>query len=119
MIVVAALLACLSLYLGLLGSDNALSIKETLNVLIARAPAGTTYELGPYFWAMHTTFIPTIMYLIVIALAYIGKLIILPIFHVFRKGRELEKPHDLTAGVFAFVAVLFVAISRLLSRIAT
>lgn len=115
--VVAALLACLSLYFGLLGSDNALSITETVNVLIARAPSGTTYELGPYFWAMHTTFIPTALYLVIIMLAYIGKLIILPVFHVLKKGHELDKPHDLSAAVLAFVAALFLALAGLLSRI--
>jgi len=113
---VAAFIACLSLYLGLLGSDNALSIKETVNVLVAHSPSGATYELGPYFWAMHTTFIPTIIYLTVIALGYVGKLFILPIFHVFRKGHAIDKPHDLTAAVFAFVTVLFAALGGLLSR---
>ena len=114
---VAAMLACLSLYLGLLGTERAITIREAVNVLVALAPAGTTYELGPFFWAMHTTFIPTLMYLTVIVLAYIGKLIVLPVFHVLKKGHELEKPHDLTAAVFAFVAVVFVAIGGLLGRI--
>jgi hypothetical protein len=116
-IVAAAFLAYLSLYLGLVGSDNALSITETVNVLIGRAPSGGTGELGPYFWAMHTTFIPTAIYLTVIMLAYIGKLIILPVFHVLKKGKELEKPHDLSAAVFAFVAVVFLALAGLLNRI--
>ncbi len=117
--IVAGVLACLSLYLGLLGSEHALTLRETTRVLVARAPSGGTYEFGPYFWAMHTTFIPTLMYLTTIALAWIGKLIILPVFHVMKKGNELEKPHDLTAAVFAFVAVLFMALAGLLSRMAS
>ena len=66
---------------------------------------------------MHTTFIPTFTYLTVITLAWIGKLIILPIYRTLERGHEHENPHDLTAAVFAFVTVVFMAIANLIGKI--
>jgi hypothetical protein len=49
-VIVAALLACGSLFFGLIFTPNALAPGEVLSVLIGRAPDNTQYELGPCFW---------------------------------------------------------------------
>ncbi|MEE8577898.1 MAG: hypothetical protein V3T31_11635, partial [candidate division Zixibacteria bacterium] len=104
---IAAILACASLYLGLLGSELALTIPQTLRVLFGLAPAGAGYELGPYFWVMHTTFLPTAVYLALIALCWIGKLIVLPLSMILGKARVIEKPHILSAVACTLMAVVF------------
>ncbi len=62
------------------------------------------YAFGLYFWAMHTTFLPTLGYMALILLFWIAKLVVLPVAKVLKKGREIDKPHSLMAGLFAFVA---------------
>jgi len=105
-IVVAALLACCSLYFGLMLTSKALSVSEVLNVLLAKSPDGYSLELGPYFWAMHTTFLPTLLYLGLIFAAWLGKALLTPVEWFFGKGQESSNPLKLTSalcGVFMAV----------------
>ena len=106
-IIVAALLACASLYFGLVGTDHALSIGQVLRVLVALSPESSGFETGPCFWAMYTTFIPTLIYASIILMCYLAKLLVLPVAHILFKGKESEKPHHLMAALFALVAVIF------------
>ncbi len=107
-VAVAALFACSSLWLGLIGTDHALSMSQVLGVLFARSAENTTvYAFGPYFWAMHTTFLPTLGYMALILLFWVAKLVVLPVAGVLKRGRKTDiKPHSLTAGVFAFVGAV-------------
>ncbi|MBA7697133.1 hypothetical protein ES703_105791 [subsurface metagenome] len=59
-VVATAVFAWASLYCGVAFTDRHLSIIETTRVLVALSPDGGHFEIGPYFWAMHTTFIPTL-----------------------------------------------------------
>lgn len=104
-LMVAALFACASLWLGLIGTQHALSIKQVLGVLFAKsADDAAGNALGPYFWAMHTTFLPTLGYMALILLFWVAKLVVLPVAKVLEKGRKTDiKPHSLMAGLFGFV----------------
>lgn len=110
-IVVAALLAGASLYVGLIGTDQALSLQQVGYVLIGMSHETQQWEIGPYFWAMHTTFLPSLLYLSLILFTWVGKLIVLPIAGIFRKGGEIEKPHHYTAGALFLVAAALFALS--------
>ena len=109
-IVVGALLACASLYFGLIFTSHALSITEVCRVLVGLAPDGQHFEIGPYFWAMHTTFIPTLCYLSLIFFCWLGKLFVLPIAALLSKGQYVEKPHHLTAGALLLLGAIFTAL---------
>ncbi len=115
-VAVAAVFACASLYCGVAFTDRHLSIIETARVLVALSPDGGHFEIGPYFWAMHTTFIPTLLYLILITLCWVGKLLVLPIASILSRGAVVEKPHSLTAGVFLFIAAVFGVIGTGIDR---
>lgn len=110
-VIIAALFACASLYFSFIYSDNHISLLETLRVLVGLSPESNSFEFGPRFWVMHTTFIPTLVYLSIILFCWIGKLFILPIALFTNRAMLIEQPHHLTAGVFAFLAVLFTIIS--------
>jgi hypothetical protein len=110
-VAVAAVFAWASLYCGVAFTDRHLGIIETARVLVALSPEGGHFEIGPYFWAMHTTFIPTLLYLILISLCWVGKLLVLPVASILSRGAVVEKPHHLTAGVFLFIAAVFGVIS--------
>lgn len=105
-IIVAAFLACISLYVGLLYSKNELLIGEVLLILIGKAKSGYGFELGPLFWAMHTTFIPTFIYLLFITVGFLGKSLITPIKWFFGKGQEHKNPFALTAALFTILATI-------------
>lgn len=113
-VLIAALFACCSLYFGLLKSEFSLTFMETVNILIARSPAGNTWDLGPYFWAMHTTFIPTLLYLFFILLTLIGKYFTLPFMKLIKGASGAEKPHYATATTFGFIGAVFAASAKFL-----
>jgi len=106
-VLLAVLLACGSLYFGLLLSEKELSLRQVLFVLIGRVPTGENIELGPYFWAMHTTFLPTIAYLSILLMAWLGKTMLTPIRWFFGKGHEHKNPLALTAALFTLIATIF------------
>ncbi len=115
-VVVAAVFAWASLYCGVAFTDRHLGIIETARVLVALSPEGGYFEIGPYFWAMHTTFIPTLLYLILITFCWLGKLLVLPVASILSRGAVVEKPHSLTAGVFLFIAAVFGVIGTGIDR---
>ena len=105
--VAAALFACASLYIAMIFTAKQLSITEVINALIARSHDGNKVHLGPYFWVMHTTFIPTVLYLGLILVTWIGKVILIPAEWFFGKGQAHSNPLKLTTGLCGiFVAVL-------------
>jgi hypothetical protein len=106
-LVAAAALACFSLWIGLLGTDQQLSIPAVLHVLVGRNPSGSSLELGPFFWSMHTAFIPTATYLLLVVTCWVGRLVVLPVHALFARAKEIDNPHHQTAMLFAFMAVVF------------
>ena len=106
-LLVAAMLACLSLYLGLVLTSKALSLGQTLNVLVGLSPGGARAEAGPYFWAMHTTFLPTLAYLGLIAVACMGKALLIPVRWFLGVGHESKIPLKVTAALFGVLVALF------------
>jgi hypothetical protein len=105
-LVVSVVTACCSLYVGLVFTDNALSVAQTLHVLIGRSPDGLRIDLSPYFWVMHTAFIPTLLYCVTILMCWLAKAFLLPVRWFFGKGQELKNPLKLTAGIFALLAAV-------------
>ncbi|HEV7643750.1 MAG TPA: hypothetical protein VGO50_07350 [Pyrinomonadaceae bacterium] len=105
-IVVAGVFAICSLYFGLIFTDKALSLQETFHVLFARSADNTYWGLSPYFWVMHTTFIPTLLYLSLILFCWIAKALLIPVKWFFGLGQENKNPLKLTGlllGVFAAI----------------
>ena len=113
-LLVAAAFAIFSLYFGLLGTGLSLPVVGSFNVLVARDPTGSGPALGPYFWVMHTTFLPTAAYLLVILLYYLGKLVVLPVSSVLARGAIKQEPHRLTSLTLAFAAALFGAVAAVI-----
>ena len=106
-LILAAIFACCSIYFGLIFSSKQIAVHEVLNILKGRTLDGSNSELGPYIFTMHTTFIPTLILLVFIFVGWIAKVVILPLYQVLYKGKELDHPHSLTAGVFGFVGAIF------------
>lgn len=105
--IIAGLIACFSLYLGLISTPHALSINQIMNVLSARSIDGKSFEIGPYFFVMCTMFIPITFYLSIVFVSCLGKIALIPIEKFFAKGRELDQPLNYTAAVFAILGAFF------------
>ncbi len=101
---IAVVLALGSLHLGLAGTEKALSTRELLNVLFARSPDGSGWQLGPYFWVMHTAFLPTVGYLGLIMVCWLGKVVLIPVHWFFGVGHEHKNPLTLTGWLFAVLS---------------
>jgi hypothetical protein len=103
----SSLLAVTSLYLGLFGTKYNIGLDQTFNVLIGKSIDGLHVSFGPYFWAMHTVFLPIFIYIVIIWIAYVAKMFLIPIKIFFGKGQEHKNPLRLTAALFAFLATTF------------
>jgi hypothetical protein len=107
----SGLLACASLYLALVLTDTALSTKEVLHTLIGRSLDGTHLEFSPYFWTMHTTFIPILLYLCFILFCWTAKAFLQPVRWFLGKGKELSSPLNLSAALCVLIAAVFGALA--------
>jgi hypothetical protein len=110
-LITAAVLASASLYFGLVFTAHALSFKSLLHILVARSLDGSRFELSPYFWAMHTTFLPTFFYLGLVLLCWLAKLLLSVVKAFFGKGHTHSHPFKLTAALCALVAAFFTALA--------
>ncbi len=108
---VAAVFACASLYFGLVGTEQALTIPQILNVLMFKSPNGGFYEFGPFFWTMHTTFIPTVIYLFIILLCWLAKFMLQPAHLFFGWARVHNHPLRLTAALCGVFVAVFTVLS--------
>jgi hypothetical protein len=106
-IVLAAIFAVLSLFLGVALTEKALGLAEILYILIGRSSDNSHFEFSPYFWVMHTTFIPTLLYLSLILFCWIGKTMLFPVRWFFGKGQENKNPMKLTGLLFGVFATIF------------
>ncbi|MGP0593947.1 hypothetical protein ACTRXD_15595 [Nitrospira sp. T9] len=106
-LIVAAILSCMALWFGLVGTAQALSTAQLLKVLIGMNPGGEGFSIGPFFWIMHTTFIPTFIFLFILSVCWFGKWAVLPIMGVLERGHQIENPHHHTAMAFALLAAIF------------
>ncbi len=106
-ILLAALFALSSLYFGLLMTDHQLSILQIFYVLAGYAPEGDKLQIGPYFWAMHTAFIPTLTYLLLILIFWFGKLVVIPIDKFLGIAKSHKQPLKITATLLTLVSVIF------------
>lgn len=104
---IAAVFACASLYFGLVFTQQALSLREVVNVLLGRSPSGANIEIGPLFWTMHTAFLPTLVYLALLLMAWLAKALLIPVEWFFGAGQANKNPLKLTVALLTFVSVLF------------
>lgn len=114
----AAALACLSLHGSLLGSTYQLAPEQTLETLLTLNPRAQGFSIGPEFLVMHTSFLPTAAYLLVISLAWFCKALLLPVRWLLGTGRAHQNPVALAISVVSLVAAIMSLIERLLAAFA-
>jgi hypothetical protein len=104
---VSAILACLSLYIGLVGTEHELGLRQVLRVLAGHSVDGARWEIGPYFWAMHTTFIPTALCMFFVLLAVTGKIICKISMRYAEVASAHKRPFALTSALCGVFVAFF------------
>lgn len=92
-----------------------LSIQEIFWSIFARSGDNLSWEIAPWFWYMHTTFIPLIIFTLLILMTLLAKYIVLPIEKNLYKSSIVEKPHQLTSTFLAFVGGISYCVGRIIS----
>lgn len=106
-LVLALLFACASLWCSLASTVNALTIHQVLRVLIARSVDGRRWQAGPFFWMMHTTFLPTVVYVLLVLLAWWTKATLGPVRWFLGRAQHQDiNPIGLTARLIASMAAM-------------
>src|SRR5258708_36394771 len=101
-LILGALFACASLGLGLAFTERKLSFRSLEWTLIGHSQNGSHWEFGPYFWAMHTTFLPTLFYLALISVCWAGKCFLVLTKWFLGKGKLEEiNPLGMTSALAA------------------
>jgi hypothetical protein len=116
-LMLGVLFACGSLWIGV----KSITLAQVTRVLIAHSADGLRWEFGPYFWAMHTTFLPLSFYLFLILLCWAAKTFLSYRARFYERAKERDGL-ALTASFLGSVgallgvaAILIPALSWLLS----
>lgn len=107
----AAVFAVFSLYLGLLGTDNALTVIESTRVLVGLFVDKQLGQYGPVFWVMHSTFIPTLIYCAIIFFALSFKAVFDLMSYVVSFIRESTEPIIVVGTTFGLLGTILVWVS--------
>lgn len=101
----SAAFACFVLVLGI-SAPYQLTLWQVGHVLVGKSPTSNAVELGPLFWVMHTTFLPTLIYVLLTACAWVVKAVLTPIRHFCSVGAIHKDPLKLAAAAFALLATI-------------
>lgn len=113
-IIIASLCAVLSLYCGLVFSENQISFESVLYILVGRNPDSLQIELGPLFWVMHSAFIPTFIYLTIILIAWLGKIQLSFYKMIIKEFKGVENAYAHTASIIGIITAILVVISEII-----
>jgi len=102
----ACVFAVCSIYFGLLGSTNEITIQQSVSQLVGQDALGNAIEFGPLFWTMHTAFIPTLVFWCLIVSVLVGKIVLVVL------GRCLRL--DVKVAALTYWGGLFGAIGTVL-----
>lgn len=115
-IIVSAILSFLVAFFINIVCGLGMDLNDIIYGLIGRSD-NNQWELFPLFWTMHTTFIPTFIFLALILVSIISKLIIIPISKFSRKTIIVDEPHKLMSNLFLFLSVVLASINKLMETL--
>lgn len=114
----AAVLAATSLKAGLSFTPNKIPMWALVRVMVGRSIEGGRWQFGPYFWAMHTTFLPCLAFACVIFLAWSAKLCLRPLEWFLGRGATPEiNPIGLTSALFGCFTAVFTLLATFVAVI--
>jgi len=105
----AAAFSIASIYFSLLGTEFEISPNEAAELLIPNISGNYISGLGPEFWIMHTTFIPTLIYLLVLMSGAILYILFIAALQglVSEDPNEIREPLKVLSALFMVYAASF------------
>lgn len=112
-----ALFAVASIYLSLVGTEHAITLGQSYDLLLPDIVDNSVYGLGPEFWIMHTTFLPTSFYLIVLLTGVLAYFVFiwLPDGVVSQDPNQNQKPLAALASICGIYGLIVQALAILSS----
>jgi len=100
------MLSFFSVKVSVWGRSYDLDFVSCLNVIFAKSPDGMRFELGPLFWLAHTTFIPLLILIFIITIAWLAKLSLIPPRLFLGISHKHSNPNKLTSTFFLLLATI-------------
>ena len=97
-------------------TDQELTFNEIIRVLVALSPNKSSYVLGPYFWVMHSTFLPTLIYLTILVICWLGKGVAVFVVWFLSINAVNDKPMALTGALLGVLTAVFYAVGIALEQ---
>ncbi len=116
-IILASIFSFLVAFLINILCEFNLASMDIIYGIMGRINNNTQWGVYSLFWTMHTTFIPTIIFLILLFISIVSKLIILPISKIGKKTISVDEPNLLTSNLFLFFSLIFAGLSSLCTLI--
>lgn len=110
-LLLALTFACASLWLGV----KDVTLVNVVRVLIGHSIDGGHWEFGPYFWAMHTVFLPLLIYCLIVMLCWAAKATVT--YKEWFYGRAAQPEINgltMAARFLGYIATLLAAAATLL-----
>ena len=104
-IVLSGLCAICSIFFGLLDSDSPISVAESWSLLLGDLD-GLKQVHKQYFFIMHTTFLPILIYSITIVFLLLSKLILKFCQYLAVPGESLSRPYAFFRAFFLLLAAI-------------
>ena len=114
-IIASGLFAIASIWLGTLSSDSSLSFWQCTRILFAYSPYSDGIYIGGLFWVMHSTFLPTLIYLFLVAATVTAKYVTVVLQHLLQ---TVASPNIPLFAIVAATCAIFFGIFQFLGGLA-
>lgn len=104
-LILAGVFAYSSIFFGLLGSGSELDAASLTSLFFGGFSEGVFTEVGPLFWIMHTTFIPSIVLWFLFTVFMFSAFCISPLVNWIERLRGTSKMQDLHPELMAQVSI--------------
>ena len=109
----AFVFALASVFIGLSGSEAAISLGQALQMFWFHQPSDLVIDATPYIWAMHTAFLPTIFLWISILAIILGKIsLMVTKWWVLKRVDSKELPIEQTATAISVLGGFLLTIAN-------
>jgi len=113
---IGVLFALLTALLAFWGTPDQLSISQIIHVLLGLSPTSNNFELGGYFFLVHTTFLPVLLYLFSLVFSVVLKFVAYIASRLFGLASAVHaNPFKVMAALLAVFFAIFTGLSGVAS----
>ena len=110
----SAIYSVLSLFFSILYSDHHLDVSECIKIVFF---INDKYNFSSYFFVSHTTFAPTLLFLLILTVLYLAKLFCESAVLFFGRASSVASPIGFTASFIGLLAILLKIIAEIILKL--